>query len=227
MLGKIAVLALLGHASAATVQSEVAAVQAEEPPMTLAELQEQSDALELAEAEANAEVDADADFSAEAASAAVAAAELGYNIAKDIGNLIWEVTGSYKPYRHMWNFDLNGHGHAAKWLQDGDYIKIERKGNSCHSCANRRVKICLGTPGWMTWWKSVTIHANNRFMYELVANQDRRSWDCAVIEYAELLQNYIVLSKAKGWGVHTNMYWIQNSYAFRPGHDWHIRWERD
>ena len=38
------------------------------------------------------------------------AVELGYNISKDIGKMIWEVTGSYKPYKYMLNFDLDRSG---------------------------------------------------------------------------------------------------------------------
>ena len=225
MLGKIvAVLALISNASAVQLEAQgLAEVDAEvnEDYFQLAETE-----AELAVEEAT-DADANADFSAEAASAAVAAAELGYNIAKDIGAMIWEVTGSYKPYRHMWSFDLNGHGVAERWLQDHDLIRIERHRNTCNSCGNRRVKICLRTPNWMTWWKAVTIHANNRFMYELAYGQDRNRGTCGIIEYSALLQNYIVLSKAKQWGIHTNMYWVQNSYMFRPGHDWYIKWNRD
>lgn len=197
--------------------------EVEDDDLELAEVAAEVDAEVDAEAEVDA--DADVDMSGEAAQAAVAAVQLGYDIGKDIGNLIWNVTGGYKPYMHMWNFDLHN-GKAEKWLAE-DRIRVERKPNTCSSCGRRGVKICLKTPGWMTWWKGVSVHANNRFMYNLVQNQDRRHDDCAKIEYKELIKNYITLGKAKFWGAHTNMYWVQNSYAFMPGNDWHITWLND
>lgn len=92
----------------------------------------------------------------------------------------------------------------------------------------KTVKITLTTPGWMTWWKAVTMHTpQNTFKYELVYNQDSHSSDTAIQDYSEMLTSFVVLSKAKMFGIHTNMYWIRNSYDLKPTNDWEIQWLKD
>ena len=42
----------------------------------------------------------------------------------------------------------------------------------------------------------------------------------------KILNYFVVLSKAKAFGVHTNMYWIRNSYDLTPNYDWFITWKK-
>ena len=71
------------------------------------------------------------------------------------------------------------------------------------------VRFGLVEPG--TWWKSVTVFAGEKFDYELVAVQDAPG----VTKFADVpipnlaIYNY-VLSKAKTFGTHQDMYRIAN-----------------
>ena len=62
-----------------------------------------------------------------------------------------------------------------------------------------------------TWWKAINVFSDSKFDYELVAVQDAPG----VIKFADVpipnlsIFNY-VLSKAKTFGVHTDMYKIEN-----------------
>ena len=49
----------------------------------------------------------------------------------------------------------------------------------------------------------------------------------ALITYDKMLNYFVVLSKAKAFGVHSNIYWIRNSYELTPDHDCHITWQKD
>jgi len=160
--------------------------------------------------------------------AATEAAELVYDIVKDGIKLIWEVTDmEHKPYVHMINFALDSKGvWQSGRLQDGDEIKITRKPKGAHT-SEKQVSIVLKQPK-SKWWKAVTVHTReNTFKYEIVYSQDSVRENRNNVEYRELLDNFVVLSKAKTLGAHTNMYWIQNSYDMGPDYEWEITWQRD
>ena len=161
------------------------------------------------------------------AQAAVDMAKLYYDIAKDGINVIWNVTGmAHKPYSHMINFELDSDGvWQSGTLQDGDQIRIIRRPKA--TAVTKSVKITLKQPS-NTWWKALTVHTrDNKFKYEIVFNQDSVHENSNNVEYREILENFIVLSKAKAFGVHTNMYWIQNSYVMTPDYEWEIIWQKD
>ena len=132
---------------------------------------------------------------------------------------------AYKPYEYAFNFD----GHMAlnqpwcKQLQD-DTICITKKKKT--TTYKDKVKVTLKQSG--TWWKALTVHNDkNEFLHEDLWNQDGHSSDTSLLDYKEMISQYIVLSKAKAFGVHTNMYWIQNSYELTPAYDWEIYWKHD
>ena len=106
-------------------------------------------------------------------------------------------------------------------------LKLFRRSPSTTSGDALRTKICLHTPDWMTWWKAITVHENNRFLHEIVYNQDHVHEKCNYVMYTDMLERYVVLSKAKSFGAHTNMYWIQNSYMITPDYDWDFYWLQD
>ena len=131
---------------------------------------------------------------------------------------------AHKPYLHAFEFDTT----QDRWqrdLPDGDTIIIERKpkqhGNS------HQVSLTLKAAESITWWKAITLHtAENNFDSEVANTQDSRHEDMGLITYEKMCNYFVVLSKAKAWGVHTNVYWIKNSYALTPDHDWHITWAK-
>ena len=69
-----------------------------------------------------------------------------------------------------------------------------------------------------TWWKSITVHSDNGYLYELVAVQDApgvTKW--ADVPMSNLPLYHYVLSKAKTFGVHTDMYEILETSDMESG----------
>ena len=104
------------------------------------------------------------------------------------------------------NFDWNG---DDQWLPDHDHIVLTK------NCADAGVPagyVRFGLVEAGTWWKALNQFHGDHWDYEIVAVQD-----CpGVIKYAdypvEFLSLYnLVLSKAKTFGVHTNMYKLNNT----------------
>ena len=79
----------------------------------------------------------------------------------------------------------------------------------------------------MTWWKAITVH-NDHFLYELIAIQD----EPGVTKYADVdvetlgLYNF-VMSKAKTFGTHHDMYKISNVLEMDPGCEYTFKWLED
>ena len=103
------------------------------------------------------------------------------------------------------NFDFeNG---DDQWLPDHDHIVIVKKCDQ--GVPEGYVRFGLVESG--TWWKAINIFSGNHWDYELVAVQDAPG----VYKYADVpipnlsVFNY-VLSKAKTFGIHTDMYRIAN-----------------
>ena len=119
----------------------------------------------------------------------------------------------------QWDF-ANG---EDKWLSDGDHIVMKK--DCQQGVANGHVRFGLVCSG--TWWKAITVHSNH-FLYELVAVQDAPG----VIKYADIdgtnleLYNF-VLSKAKIFGIHTDMYKIANIVEAESGCAYIFQWLQD
>lgn len=164
------------------------------------------------------------------AEAIAAAAELAIQIAPAAIDGIWKATGmANKPYVHAFYVDTmaahSSHGDRHN-LQDGDHICIYARPKQPTS-KKTRFHIALKQPTG-TWWKAITAHTPpNTFSHEIVWSQDDTHENWALVDYNDMLNYFIVLSKAKAFGIHTNMYWIQNSYDFKPTSDWIISWDRD
>ena len=80
----------------------------------------------------------------------------------------------------------------------------------------------------MTWWKAITEHQDGNFIAELVAIQDQPG----VIKFADVDINTLdiyeyVLSKAKLFGVHTDMYKIANANEMKGGCQYLFKWISD
>ena len=79
-----------------------------------------------------------------------------------------------------------------------------------------------------TWWKALCVFNEfGKFLHEDLWVQDDHHSDSGLMDYKELKEDKIVLSKAKFLGIHTNMYWVQNASEFTPEFDWDINWKKD
>merc|ERR1712212_428289 len=119
-----------------------------------------------------------------------------------------------------WNLDGDD-----KYLSDGDHIVLE---TTCDNPSIPEGHVRFGMICAVTWWKSITVHEGSHFMYELIAIQDEPGDEkFADVDYINLeLYNY-VLSKAKTFGVHTDMYKISNAAEMKPGCQYLFKWLED
>merc|ERR1719265_2745859 len=79
-----------------------------------------------------------------------------------------------------------------------------------------------------TWWKAVTEFDHDNFIREIVATSDcQGETRDAVVPQSDITGKgyYLVLSKAKAFGVHTNMYHIKNAADMKPGIKYIFHWE--
>lgn len=120
-----------------------------------------------------------------------------------------------------WNIDGDD-----KWLSDVDHIVLEE--NCEQGVPDGHVRFRLVGSG--TWWKSITVHTDDQFLYELVAVQEQDA--PGIIKYADVpytnlaLYSY-VLSKAKFLGIHTDIYKIANVNEMQPGCTYTFKWLQD
>jgi hypothetical protein len=163
--------------------------------------------------------------------AAAAAAEVGLRITQAALDGIWKATGmADKPFVHAFYVDTiaaaTRSGDCHNDLQDGDHICIYSTPKQA-TARNTEFHITLKQPD-NTWWKALTAHRPpNTFSHEIAHVQDDLHENRVLLSYHDMLNYFIVLSKAKAFGVHANMYWIQNSYDLKPTHDWVISWNQD
>ena len=112
-------------------------------------------------------------------------------------------------------------------MKDGDSIRIDVGKNECPT---DKVKIGLTLGHGMTWWKGVLLFTpagNNDYM-RVAELQDNQPPVVVELEHAILTKRELVLSKAKGLGVHTNMYWIQDAVTkMEGGNRYTFVWEKD
>jgi len=168
--------------------------------------------------------------SSDSVAAKAAATESGLKISQAAIKGIWEATGmAHKPYKYAFYVDTikaaTAGGDCHK-LQDGDQICFYS--TKKQSTANKNYFHITLAQSKGTWWKALTAHTpKNKFSHEIVFVQDKRHTNKVLLSYNDMLNYFIVLSKAKAFGVHANMYWIQNSYDLKPTHDWVIKWNKD
>ena len=127
---------------------------------------------------------------------------------------------------------VDGSWEQVTWdFQDGDdknlkedHIKLEK---NCDQGVNQEyVRFGLVESG--TWWKAVTLHQDAKFLSELIAVQDSPG----IVKYADVplanLELYsFVLSKAKLFGIHTDMYQISNATEMQGGCAYTFKWLSD
>lgn len=125
---------------------------------------------------------------------------------------------SWTPF--SWDFK-NG---EVKSLPDNDIIKLEVKCSD--DIPSDKVRFSLVESG--TWWKSITKFAGTHFVEELVAVQDTPGTKKSSEVHVDDLDLYnFVFSKAKTFGIHTDMYLIANPTDMQPGCDHFFKWTQD
>ncbi len=108
-------------------------------------------------------------------------------------------------------------------LGDGDKIRVRSFNKK-----NSNARIIFSQPEWK-WWKGVVLFSkkNTNTWTELACIYDDKmisdgNWDKSTQD-----NYYLVLSKAKAFGVHTNMYAITNFDQFDTNKDYYITWLED
>ncbi len=162
--------------------------------------------------------------------AAAAAAEAGIKVTEAVLDNIWKYTGmNDKAYVHAFYVDVIAAGTSAGHVfkgQDGDIIVIKKRPKQRTSKDNY-YHFTLKQPNG-NWWKAINaIRTDNVFDHEMVSVSGSDYSNKVIVDYNEMFNYYIVLSKAKGFGVHTNMYWIKNSFDLSPDYDWTFEWKKD
>ncbi|MEH2463768.1 hypothetical protein [Nostoc sp.] len=126
-------------------------------------------------------------------------------------------------------YDINAADlYDKKKLPDGDIISISVVGPDESS---KEIKFILRLEEPVSWWKGLLLFnrkGNNSFraIAELQGNDPSQTNGATDID--ELGKYDLVLSKAKTFGVHTNMYRIVDAQrAFRPGYQYILSWLTD
>lgn len=116
--------------------------------------------------------------------------------------------------------DLDG----TKVLQDGDTIKMKID----QGAPSDKLALSLRTTD-SNWWKALLLfNGDSGDFVSLAEVQAAHGASTGVIDSAQLAGNHLVLSKAKAFGVHTNVYWIKDAVeVFRNGQIVSFVWERD
>lgn len=132
---------------------------------------------------------------------------------------------SKKPYVNAFYINIQEaateRGHILS-LPDGDKVCIKSMPSKITD--KHKFNITLSQPNG-NWWKAITAHTPpNTFSHEIVQVHDKYHTDTKLTSFKDMVSFFVVLSKAKAFGVHVNEYWIQNSYDLTPDKDWEIIW---
>ena len=166
------------------------------------------------------------------AEAVTAAAEAGLEITQASIDGIWNATGmADKPYQYAFYVDTLKAGTA-----DGDCHNNLQYGNDeiCFFSTEKQrttnenqYHITLEQPQG-NWWKAIIAHKPpNTFSHEIVNVEADNDSKTVLLDYKDMFEYFIVMSRTGSAGAHTNAYWIQNSYDLKPTNDWTIKWNKD
>ncbi|OUL26825.1 hypothetical protein [Nostoc sp. 106C] len=117
-------------------------------------------------------------------------------------------------------------------MSDGDTIRFYDQGRVCPP---DQIQIGLQLVGNVDWWKGIILF--NQEGYQTVIDRAGPNRDVAygIIKTSDLIDinqeggvKYLVLGKAKAFGVHTNEYCITNAnQKLIGGHQYLFKWEKD
>lgn len=111
-------------------------------------------------------------------------------------------------------------------MPDWDTLQVsEQRG----ACPPDRVRVTLALGQGITWWKGLTLCRRDRSgNRELIGLQDNNRTATVEVRVEDLRSNDFVLGKAKVFGVHTNMYCVEDAnVSMRGGNAYTFTWVKD
>lgn len=117
-------------------------------------------------------------------------------------------------------------------MSDGDTIRLVDHGQVCPS---DQIQIGLQLVGNVSWWKGIMLFNEEGYQTVIDRAGPNRGVAYGVIQVSDLNDSnqeggikYLILGKAKTFGVHTNEYCIVNAnQRLNPGHQYLLKWEKD
>ena len=172
---------------------------------------------------------------AQSKAAAIAeAAKFGIELAPKVAEAIWDITGmSAKPYMYPMVVDVYAARSTSGYTfhgADGDIIQFYAVPNDNSNLKNDKKSYWTLMQPKNTWWKGIVSHnlnGDNWVANEWVSCVNNIHSKKVLMDYNRTLDTWVTLSKAKGMGTHTNVYWISNSYEMTPDYKWTIVWLKD
>lgn len=113
--------------------------------------------------------------------------------------------------------DVCGHAlHPAGLPPDGDHIDLTVTDHALGVAANS-IEICLRSSAQVTWWKELKVQdapdfaEYNGAIYSDLSTQDTNHGPaCQQVTTAALSHAFLVFSKAKFLGIHTDMFFVRD-----------------
>ncbi|TWT63264.1 hypothetical protein [Rubinisphaera italica] len=112
-------------------------------------------------------------------------------------------------------------------MEDGDNISVVETKNVCPS-DEIEIKLVLGSG--VSWWKGAILFKKDKDndYLSLVELQDDKKSKTGRVSYDDFSSRHFVLSKAKAFGVHTNMYYIEDApQKMTGGNRYTFTWTKD
>ncbi|XP_013400866.1 uncharacterized protein LOC106166763 isoform X2 [Lingula anatina] len=112
-------------------------------------------------------------------------------------------------------------------MQDGDEILVEVLPGMCRSKHKLKIRFALGPH--VTWWKGLVLRRKDQSGYRTIAElQDDQRPIEVEIDHVELYESDLLFSKAKLFGVHTDMYRLTDAeVVLKGGNQYNFTWIRD
>lgn len=111
-------------------------------------------------------------------------------------------------------------------MPDWDTVQVsEQRG----ACPPDRIRVTLTLGQGITWWKGLLLCRRDRSGNQALINlQDNTRTATVEVRPEDLRGNDVVLGKAKVFGVHTNMYCVEDAnVSLRPGNAYTFTWTKD
>ena len=117
-------------------------------------------------------------------------------------------------------------------MSDGDTIRFYDHGLVCPT---DQIQIGLQLVGDVSWWKGIMLFNEEGYQTVIDRSGPNRGVAYGVVQVADLNESnqeggekYLVLGKAKAFGVHTNEYCIVDAkQCLKGGHQYLLQWEKD
>ena len=134
--------------------------------------------------------------------------QIKQNLAKEKSGYLWQVNYGSKT--------------QPSWGEDVITVKATPKSGD-------QARITLHSVDKITWWKGLVKFkkSDDNDWSEIACNYDNVKSVTNSFAFADVNNNYIILSKAKTAGVHTNMYHIVNFDKLDQNYDWSFIWLED